>query len=671
MLFTQMFKTSLKPRRSLFASFALVAVIASVLSFAPTHGASNTLAATCANPPKTPTFNYWPITYSATQAPECHDFQAIDAAVDTNNPVWSTSEADWNDGLTLPIGGQGLAGIYIHNGAANNLSTSQTTAQNVRIITETDTTVGTAHKIKVTFTASNAPTYTKSFTVYTPSNAKLEVVPNSGRMYDYQGHQIIGEQNMNLGNSVYELGVLDACFEYSLFMTYKFKVVGVTPPTENPTLSITKSVQNTTDGGSLTNSVNAKNSDKVRYQIKVRNNGPTVAKNVTVTDNGTAGVVVDSGSTTISGTTSGLWQGAIPGTINLGDMQPNQEITITYTGVVKDGTCITHTNTARAVGDNAAAVSATASVVVGGSCGGGGNPKLEITKLVRNPQSNNSYSSSVVAYTNDRVYFKVTVKNNGNTTLNNVRMTDAIPSGLRFDDSVSGDGTPSFNSNNTFSVNFGSLSAGSSKSVEFAAVVTASGNQTICNVARATGDRVNDVNDQACVRITHNNPGNPNIVISKRAWNDTKNVNAESQNASRGDYITYTLVTTNNGSADAMNYVISDDLSQVLPLADIVSTNGGTVSGNTISYPSMRIRSGETVTKTFQVRIKQSLSSTSTYQLRNTYGNTIVINVPGTIVYEAPKTGAAGTSAVAFAGLVTAGFVVARKRKSIFKLIFA
>src|SRR5690606_20567436 len=152
-------------------------------------------------------------------------------------------------------------------------------------------------------------------------------------------------------------------------------------------------------------------------------------------------------------------------------------------------------------------------------------------------------------------------------------------------------------------------------------------------------------------------PGTPNIVLTKRAWNDTKNIDAVTASAARGDYITYTLITTNNGTATQNNYVIKDDLSQVLPLADMVATNGGTVNGNTISYPAVNIKPGETVVKTFKVRVKQTLDKNLSYQLKNTYGNTIVINVPGEQVFTPPTTGAAGTAAAGFAGLITAGFV--------------
>jgi uncharacterized repeat protein (TIGR01451 family) len=677
MQFKQMLKASLTPGRSLLATLVMVGVVASVLSFAPTHGAANTLAETCANPPATPTFNYWPVTYDDVNTPLCHDFPAIDAAVDASHPQFSQSEADWNDGLTLTDGQQGAALMYLHNGAANNLG-DVTTAKDVKIITQTDTSVGATHQIKVTYSASNAATYTRTFTVKTPANAKLEVVPNSGALYSYEGH--ILQQGLDIGNSTRTLPELQACFEYSLFLSFKFKVVTPATPT-NATLSITKGVYNITHDGATgskptySSSVAANKGDQVGYQIAVTNTSSQVAKGVTMTDNPVDGITVDAGSVTVgsSDTTvlaSNLWQGTIPGTISLGDLQPGESRIIKFTAhVTKD--CITLVNTASAVATNAPSVSASASVVID-NCTTPGTPKITIKKLVKNYSTNSAFDdSSVDARTGERVTFKITVTNPSTVTLQNVHMTDVIPTGLKFDDSVSGDGTASFN-NTTFTVDFGSISAGQSKSVEFSAQVLATADTTVCNIAKAIGTGVSEVQDNACVKVyTTAKPGTPNIVISKRAFNDTKNVDATSTNAARGDYITYTLVATNNGTADQTNYKFEDDLSQVLPLADMVATNGGTMSSTWIVYPAMTIKVGETVTKTFKVRIKESLNAQLTYQLRNTYGNTIVINVPGQVIYQAPKTGAAGTSAAAFAGLITAGFVVARKRGSILKFIFA
>ena len=673
MQIAKMFKAAFKPGRNILTTLVMVGVVASGLSLMPTHGAANTLAETCANPPAVPTFNYWPVTYNDTNTPLCHDFPAIDAALDVTNPVFSQSETDWNDGLTMSVGQKGAALMYLHNGAANNLGDA-TTAKDVKITTQTDTSVGSSHQIKVTYSASNAATYTRTFTVKTPANAKLEVTPNSGALYTYEGTPISGQSGLNIGNSTFALGDLKACFEFSLFLSFKFKVVGETP---NTSITIDKGVANLTTQGNVrfptyTPSVNANKGDQVGYKVVVTNNSSQVAKNVTMTDNGVNGITIDSGSTTVGVSDNepraGTWSGSVPGTVNLGDLNPGETRMIKYTGRVNVD-CTTLVNTATAVATGIAAVSDTASVKVD-NCSNGGSKKITIKKWVKNNSTSTSYNdSSVNAKNGDRVNFKVTVTNTGDTTLNNVVMTDVIPSGLQFDDSVSGDGTASFN-NTTFSVNFGTISAGNSKTVEFAARVTSnSTNNTICNTAKATATGVSQVQDDACVDIART-PGTPNIVISKRAWNDTKNVDATSTSAARGDYITYTLVATNNGSADMTNYVCEDDLTQVLPLADMVSTNGGTMSSTWIVYPGMTIKAGETVTKTFKVRVKQTLNSELSYQLRNTYGNTIVLNVPGKVVYTAPKTGAAGTSAAAFAGLVTAGFVVARKRGSILKFLF-
>ncbi len=684
MQFKQMLKASLKPGRNLLTTLVMVGVVTTGLVLTPTLGGANTSASTCANPPAVPTFNYWPVTYSDVNAPLCHDYPAIDAALDTTNPQFSQSEADWNDGLTIGDGQTGAVLMYLHNGAANNLDPALTTAKDVKIITQTDTNVGPTHQVKVTYTASNAASYTKSYTIKTPANSKLEVLPNSGFMYNFEGQPIADQRNLNIGNSTFALGDLDACFEFSIFLSFKFKVVPQTTPT-NSTLSIDKGVKNlTTDSNTGRGAVYSssasvvKSGDKVGYKIVVTNTGTQVAKNVTVSDAGVSGVTVDSGSTTV-GTAddtqlaSNLWQGSIPGTVNIGDLQPGESRVIKYTGTVTED-CITLVNTATAVASNAPSVSDTASVIVDNCHSNTGTKKISIQKWVKNNSTSTSYNDhSVDARTGERVNFKVTVTNTGNTTLSNVVMTDVIPSGLQFDDSVTGDGTPSVDSRNTFTVNFGQLSAGQSKTVEFAAkVLSTNTSSAICNTAKATATGVNQVEDDACVKVyTTPKTGTPNIVISKRAFNDTKNVDATSTNAARGDYITYTLVATNNGTADQTNYVFEDDLSQVLPLADMVSTNGGTMSSTWIVYPSVTIKAGETVTKTFKVRIKQTLNSELSYQLRNTYGNTIVINVPGNKVYVPPVTGAAGTSAAAFAGLVTAGFVVARKRNSILKFIFA
>jgi LPXTG-motif cell wall-anchored protein len=49
----------------------------------------------------------------------------------------------------------------------------------------------------------------------------------------------------------------------------------------------------------------------------------------------------------------------------------------------------------------------------------------------------------------------------------------------------------------------------------------------------------------------------------------------------------------------------------------------------------------------------------------------VTINIPGNTPFEAPKTGASGTSAMVFGGLLSSGLVLWRKRREIMSLILA
>lgn len=788
----------------LLGSLVAVVAVSLVLSLLP-KATAQLHAENCVNPPTTPTLNYWPVTYDDQNTPLCHDFPAIDAAVYNQGtaPTFSQSETDWSNGLQLTTGQRGVALMYIHNGAANNLPASQVQAKNVKVTTTTDTSVGTTHTISVKYQGDNTNTVNKSFTVHTPANSKLEIESNSGAIYDYEG-KLTSATGLNLGNSTYTIGDMNACFEYSLFLSFRFKVVTETP-TENPNLSITKHVRSL-NSGSFAKSVTTDKNANVEYRVVVKNTSNTKASNVTMTDTGVSGVTINANSVTVGTTedavlTSDKWSGSLPGTLNLGDLAAGEQRVIKYTAKTTSTTG-SFVNTAVAKTGNIT-VQDTATVVVKQD-DEPVNRVVTISKVVRNLSTNSSYAENVDTKLGERVGYKITVTNTGNTAINNAKITDTMPAGLQFDDSVAGDGTASFN-NNTLTVNFGTLAQGQSRTVEFAAkalngnnndticniarvsgddvaskednacvkiiipskpsnpnitiakvVKTSSGSYTesvnvnpnervtfkvtvtnngdqivhnvkvtdpipaglqfddsvntngassfnsntltvnfgslnigesktvefaakatntssrICNVARASADNVNSVEDNACVNIDiPNQPGTPNIVISKSAFNNNKNVDATTVTADRGNTITFTLTTKNTGNATKNDYVVTDDLSGVLALADIVDLNGGKLNGNILTFPAIDIKAGETVTKTFKVSVKTTLAPSISYQIKNTYGNTVIINVPGKTVYEAPKTGAAGTSAVVFAGLLTAGAVLVRRGKDIFGFIFA
>ncbi len=162
--------------------------------------------------------------------------------------------------------------------------------------------------------------------------------------------------------------------------------------------------------------------------------------------------------------------------------------------------------------------------------------------------------------------------------------------------------------------------------------------------------------------------------MSKKAWNDTKNVDAQSTSASREDFITYTLTVTNTGSVAANNFVITDNLSSVLPFSDITDNGGATVNGNTITFAPVTVPANGSVSKTFRVRVKYFLQQNLTFVMTNTYGNTVTINIgaaQGVATFVAPRTGASGESAAVFGGLLAGGFALLRYRRALYSLIFA
>ena len=151
-------------------------------------------------------------------------------------------------------------------------------------------------------------------------------------------------------------------------------------------------------------------------------------------------------------------------------------------------------------------------------------------------------------------------------------------------------------------VQLGSLFTGQEATITFTATVTNSQGSSIENTASASASNAPTVQASAWVFVNGSNVlgSNINLVYSKKAWNDTQNVDATTQPASKEDYITYTLTATNNGNADADNFVITDDLSNVLPYADITDNGGGSLNGNGLLSPALRCRPAAVFLRVFR-----------------------------------------------------------------------
>jgi uncharacterized repeat protein (TIGR01451 family) len=400
------------------------------------------------------------------------------------------------------------------------------------------------------------------------------------------------------------------------------------------TIDINKTVRNVTQGQTVfTESISANPNDQVQFQIQVTNNGTVAAQNVVMTDNLPNGLSFVSGSSTVT----------------IGTLAPGANQIITLTALVGNNCGLGNVvNTANVTSSNAGNDSDPATVIINNNCNQ--NANLTLTKEVRNITTNTNFSSFVNASNNDQVQFRIIVTNTGSVTANNVRITDNIPTGLT---NVSGDliGGTQF---------IGSLTAGQSRTLTFQGTVNASSNQTLINVATASADNANSVSAQATVYVSASS-GNINLILSKRAFNQTKNVDATTTAASPGDIIVYTLSVRNSGTASATNFVFQDDISDILRLSQLQSFGDSTFNtGNmVISWPQVTIPAGGIVEKTFSVRVNTSFAAGTDNVMTNIFGNTVNVTVLKPVVagvFTAPPTGSTTNIALVLSALVVIGF---------------
>lgn len=187
---------------------------------------SKTRGMNCPNPPVTATLNCWPITYS-NPAELCHDYQSVDAKLAGEGHDYSQSQEEWERGLTAHAGDEILVLVYINNGAADmaeEMNPGRGIARGVRLTTEIAPDTLPTHFVEIQFAGNNTNTVTNHFKINTSPQGRLEVVPKSGEILNWQGNQVIAK-DLDVGNNTILVGDLPPKFEASVFVRFRLRVI--------------------------------------------------------------------------------------------------------------------------------------------------------------------------------------------------------------------------------------------------------------------------------------------------------------------------------------------------------------------------------------------------------------------------------------------------------------
>lgn len=170
------------------------------------------------------------------------------------------------------------------------------------------------------------------------------------------------------------------------------------------------------------------------------------------------------------------------------------------------------------------------------------------------------------------------------------------------------------------------------------------------------------------------------VEFHKTVSNSTQKIdNANNTTAQPGDTLVYTLITTNKGKQTVKSYAVSENISDVLDYADVVTLNGGIKDdSNVVVWPASDIKAGQTLRKSFTVRVKSTIPATPASSsdpghfdksMTNVYGDTVTVNVPPpttkvleTTTQQLPNTGPGTSLLIAFLITAGAGYLFARSR---------
>lgn len=305
-------------------------------------------------------------------------------------------------------------------------------------------------------------------------------------------------------------------------------ISSVTPRT---TLSITKS-ENINVGmiGSI-----------VIYTLVVKNTGLVNYNNIIISDDLVSQLTFIPGSMRINGILS---DGNIKDGIDIGTLTPNQEATITFDvrinssppgGIIENVANASYSTTINGITYNLDKNSNEVDIIVV-------NPKIEIIKC----------SNKEILKVCETFHYKIIVKNTGDTTINNVTLTDNLPRQFRIIEILI-DGVK-LESTTLQELDIGDLNVGERKIIIVVIQVIYGCINNFINTVTAKGTVFID-SSQPPVVVTAQGKDRCSVsVIGKCSSRIKMCKKADKCVVSKGEVINYTIVVSNEGYADVGTY---------------------------------------------------------------------------------------------------------------------
>lgn len=195
------------------------------------------------------------------------------------------------------------------------------------------------------------------------------------------------------------------------------------------------------------------------------------------------------------------------------------------------------------------------------------------------------------------------------------------------------------------------------------------------------GEQLNKNECYPCPEAEQDNTATACLEFAKTAANQTKDIpKADGTLASANDVILYTLTTKNTGKQVVKDFIVEENMSDVLEYSEVVDLHGGEKDeNNVVMWPKEDIAAGQTLAKQITVKIKNpipqtpiSVSDPGSHDLMMTnvyYGNSVNIKLPAGVakttemsVQALPETGPGASLTIGFVVTTIAAYFFARSR---------